>query len=55
MAPGVGVDFAVNRRTSIRLDGEYLLTHFLGLTQQNLNASVGIVVRFGTRQSGGGK
>ena len=48
MAPGVGVDFAVNHRTVIRVDGEYLLTRFLGLTQQNLNATVGIVFRFGT-------
>jgi opacity protein-like surface antigen len=55
MAPGVGLDFAVNRRTVIRLDGEYLLTRFLGLTQQNLNASVGIVVRFGNGHIRAGK
>jgi hypothetical protein len=46
-APGVGVDFALNRRTSIRLDGEYLLTRFLGLTQENVNVSAGLVFRFG--------
>lgn len=55
VAPGAGLDFAVNRSTVIRVDGEYLLTRFLGLTQENLNASVGIVFRFGNRQTGGGK
>jgi opacity protein-like surface antigen len=47
MAPGAGVDFNVNRLTAIRVDGEYLLTRFVGLTQQNLNVSVGLVLRFG--------
>jgi len=46
-APGVGVDFAVNRRTAIRLDGEYLLTRFLGLTQENANISASLVFHFG--------
>ena len=55
MAPGAGLDFALNHRTVIRVDGEYLLTRFLGLTQENLNASVGIVIRFGNRKGGGGK
>jgi hypothetical protein len=54
-APGVGVDFALNHRTAIRVDGEYLLTRFLGLTQENLNASVGIVIRFGNRSAGGSR
>ncbi len=49
MAPGAGLDFALNHRTVIRVDGEYLLTRFLALTQENLNASVGIVIRFGNR------
>jgi len=55
IAPGAGLDFALNRRTVIRVDGEYLVTRFLGLTQENLNASVGIVVRFGNRSAGGRK
>ena len=46
-APGVGLDFAVNRRTSIRVDGEYLLTRFLSLTQENANVSASVVFRFG--------
>jgi hypothetical protein len=49
IAPGAGVDFALNRRAAIRLDGEYPLTRFLGLTQQNVNASVGLVLRFGKK------
>lgn len=49
VAPGAGVDFALNRRTAIRVNGEYLLTRFLSLTQQNFTATVGVVVRFGKR------
>ena len=49
IAPGAGVDFALNRRTAIRVDGEYLVTRFLDLTQENVNASVGIVFRFGSK------
>jgi opacity protein-like surface antigen len=49
VAPGAGVDIALNPRTAIRLNGEYLLTRFLGLTQENVSASVGLVFRFGTR------
>lgn len=47
MAPGGGLDFALNQRAVIRVEGEYLLTRFLGLTQDNANVSVGLVVRFG--------
>jgi opacity protein-like surface antigen len=46
-APGAGVDFALNRSTSIRVEGEYLLTRFLGLTQENADISVGVVYHFG--------
>jgi hypothetical protein len=48
LAPGGGFDFAVNKRTVVRVDGEYLITRFLGLTQNNINVSLGIVFRFGT-------
>ena len=48
-APGGGIDFALNRKAAIRLDGEYLLSRFLGLTQENINASVGLVLRFGRK------
>ena len=49
MAPGGGFDFNVNRKTTIRLDGEYLMTRFLNQWQGNVVASVGIVLRFGHR------
>ena len=51
VAPGAGLDFALNHETVIRVDGEYLLTRFLSLTQENVNASVSIVFRFGNLQS----
>ena len=51
MAPGGGVDFALNQRTAIRVEGEYLLTRFLGLTQENADVSVGLVLRFGATRS----
>ncbi len=51
MAPGAGVDFALNRKALIRVDGEYLVTRFLNLTQTNVTASVGIVLRFGSVRS----
>jgi hypothetical protein len=47
VAPGGGVDIAMNQHAAIRVNGEYLLTRFLGLTQENVSASVGIVLRFG--------
>jgi outer membrane protein with beta-barrel domain len=50
-APGAGLDFALNRSTAIRVDGEYLLTRFLGLTQENASVSVGLVFRFGKRSA----
>lgn len=49
VAPGAGLDFVLNHRTAIRVDGEYLLTRFLDLTQENVSLSVGIVFRFGKR------
>lgn len=49
VAPGGGLDFTLNRRASIRVDGEYLLTRFLSLTQENVSVSVGIVFRIGKR------
>lgn len=49
IAPGGGFDLALNRRTALRVDGEYLITQFLGLTQQNASVSLGVVVRFGKR------
>jgi opacity protein-like surface antigen len=47
IAPGAGVDIAMNQHAAIRVNGEYLLSRFLGLTQENVSASVGLVLRFG--------
>ena len=49
LAPGGGFDFNLNRNTTIRLDGEYLITRFLNQSQNNVVATVGLVFRFGHR------
>jgi|SRR5579862_1856040 len=49
VAPGGGVDLTLNRSTTLRLDGEYLITRFLGLTQENVTGTVGLVFRFGKK------
>ena len=49
IAPGGGSDLALNRSTALRVDGEYLITKFLGLTQENASLSLGIVMHFGKR------
>lgn len=46
-APGAGIDFQVNRMVSVRVDGEYLLTGFLGLTQENAVGNVSLVFHIG--------
>jgi opacity protein-like surface antigen len=47
LAGGGGVDFSINRQIAVRVQGEYLLTRFLGFNQNNLQTSVGLVYRFG--------
>jgi hypothetical protein len=49
MAPGVGVDFAINERAAIRVQADYLMTRFLSRRQDNLQGTVGLVVRFGRK------
>ncbi len=49
MAPAVGVDLRINDRAAVRLQGDYLLTRFLGLRQDNLEGSIGLVLRFGRK------
>jgi hypothetical protein len=46
IGPGAGFDLILNRKASIRVDGEYIATRFLGLTQENANVSLGLVFRF---------
>jgi len=49
MTAGGGVDVKISQRAAIRLQGDYLMTRFLGLRQDNVQGSVGLVVRFGTK------
>ena len=46
IGPGGGFDLILNRKAAIRVDGEYIATRFLGLTQENANVNLGIVFRF---------
>jgi hypothetical protein len=47
LAGGGGVDLGINRKIAVRVQADYLLTRFLGLNQNNLQTSVGLVYRFG--------
>ncbi len=49
MAAGGGVDFNLNRRFAVRFQGDYLMTRFLDLRQDNLQFSSGLVVHFGRK------
>jgi hypothetical protein len=49
LSSGGGVDFKINPRAAIRIQGDYLMTRFLGLRQDNLRASAALVIRFGTK------
>lgn len=49
LAGGGGVDLGINRRIAVRVQADYLLTRFLGLRQNNLQTSVGLVYRFGSK------
>ena len=46
---GGGVDFNVNQRAAIRIQGNYLMTTFLSLRQDNVGVSAGLVLRFGQK------
>jgi opacity protein-like surface antigen len=46
---GGGVDYNINDRTAVRLEGDYMMTRFLGLRQDNLRFSAGVVVHFGAK------
>ena len=49
LAPGVGVDVRINDRAAVRLQADYLMTRFLGLRQDNLQGTAGIVIRLGRK------
>jgi hypothetical protein len=49
LSSGGGVDFQINPRAAIRVQGDYLMTRFLALRQDNVKVSAGLVIRFGTK------
>jgi opacity protein-like surface antigen len=49
MTAGGGVDINLNPRIAIRVQGDYLMTRFLDLRQDNLQFSTGVVIHFGRK------
>jgi Outer membrane protein beta-barrel domain len=49
MAGGVGADVKLKGRLGLRFQADYLMTRFLSLRQDNIQASVGLVYRFGSK------
>jgi Outer membrane protein beta-barrel domain len=49
LVSGGGVDFNINERVAIRVQGDYLMTTFLALRQDNVRVSAGLVFRFGQK------
>jgi opacity protein-like surface antigen len=47
MVTGGGVDIKVSPRVAVRLNADYMYSHFLGLRQDNLVFGGGLVFRFG--------
>jgi len=47
MTTGGGVDVNLNPRFAVRVQGDYLMSRFLNLRQDNLQFSTGLVVRIG--------
>ena len=45
LVPGVGVDYALNRRVSFRAQEDYSWTHYAGLPQRSACFNLGIVLR----------
>ena len=50
MALGGNVDVKVTSRVAVRVvEADYLMTRFLGLRQDNIRLSAGLVFRLGSR------
>jgi hypothetical protein len=49
MVGGGGVDVQINKMASVRLQADYMMSRFLGLNQNNLQGTVGLVFRFGKK------
>lgn len=46
---GGGLDVKISDRAAVRLQADYLMTRFLGLRQDNLQPSAGVVIYIGRR------
>lgn len=49
MVGGGGVDVKITRNAAVRVQGDYLMSNFLGQRQNNLQGSVGMVFRIGNK------
>lgn len=45
-ALGGGIDYRIFRPVALRLEGDYIRTHFFNTTQNNVRLSTGLVLRF---------
>jgi hypothetical protein len=49
MVGGGGVDVQISKIASVRLQADYMMSRFLGLNQNNLQGTVGLVFHFGKK------
>ena len=49
MVGGGGVDVQISRMASVRLQADYMMSRFLSLNQNNLQGTIGLVLRFGKK------
>jgi hypothetical protein len=49
MVGGGGVDVQISKIASVRLQADYMMSRFLGLNQNNLQGTVGVVFHFGKK------
>jgi hypothetical protein len=49
MSGGGGVEYALNERLAIRVQGDYLMTRFLNMRQDNIQMTAGLVYRIGKK------
>jgi hypothetical protein len=49
MVGGGGLDVQISKMVSVRLQADYMMSRFLGLNQNNLQGTVGLVFRFGKK------
>lgn len=49
LVPGGGVDIGMNPKLAVRVQGDYLASYYLNSRQNNVQFSVGLVFRYGTK------